>query len=37
MNRMMDRLLPRARFRAMNGDMLLKAMARRQVQGARAE
>ncbi|HLW02423.1 MAG TPA: SDR family NAD(P)-dependent oxidoreductase [Ktedonobacterales bacterium] len=37
MNRLMDRLLPRARFREMNGNMLLKVMTRKQAQGARAE
>ena len=37
MNRLMDRLLPRARFRAMNGNMLLSVLARKQAQGARAE
>ena len=37
MNRLMDRLLPRARFREMNGNMLLSVMTRKQAQGARAE
>jgi len=36
MNRLMNRLLPRARFREMNGNMLLKVMTRKQAQGARA-
>lgn len=37
MNRLMNRLLPRARFRAMNGNMLLSVLAHKQAQGARAE
>jgi short-subunit dehydrogenase len=36
MNRLMNRLLPRARFREMNGNMLLSVMTRKQAQGTRA-
>jgi len=35
MNRVMNRLLPRAQFRAMNANMLLKVMTREQAQRAR--
>lgn len=34
MNRLMNRLLPRARFREMNGNMLLKVMEHKQALGA---
>jgi short-subunit dehydrogenase len=36
MNRLMNGLLPRARFREMNGAMLLKVMTHQQAQGGRA-